>query len=449
MKMNSKKIAFGDIHGCFEAAATAIQLAQNNSVQAIFLGDYVDRGSDSMKTLRLLIDAKQANPDWVFLRGNHDQMLLDVIHGKRIVGDYDSDTYEQTLPAFKAKDADFQKEVIDFLESTQFYYETNEFIFVHALLKDDNKVMLKKIPNDLMWSYDSIPEWTGKPFIHGHYNTEHIKFTPNSINLNTSCGYGGKLTGLMIDEGKPEQFDVFEISEEGKRLKEFSVINTDLQSFRKFDGKTFFYPACGMDIIDPIAQCPEIDTFVFNDVRNDAEAILNLLQQHFQLQKVVKRVLHNIQINGYVTTMNFVLYEMALKTKNGRQFKIVFIVGKGYAVFEYFFRQLDNSLDLFYYRGDGMGEGGSGMIWFKKIRFRPLIEKLTQYEKTGVIITDGSNHCDFKTLEAWRYRSPYAKLKGKEFTYHAYKRILYKFTPVKYLGKYNSDGVVKWEVKIV
>ena len=155
-----------------------------------------------------------------------------------------------------------------------------------------------------------------------------------------------------------------------------------------------------------------------------------------------------IQINGYYTKMNFIVFEYTLKPSRGKAFKVVFIVGKGYAVFEYFFRQLNNTLDLFYYRGDGMGDGGSGMIWFKKKRFKPLIEHLTQNGKNGVIITDGSNFSDFKAFKAWQHNSPYAD-KRKVFTFFSNRTTLYEFTPTKVLRNYLSNGVVKWEVKII
>ena len=51
-------MAFGDIHGCCKAAEAAVQLAKKEDAQSIFLGDYVDRGPDCIKTLEILIEAK-------------------------------------------------------------------------------------------------------------------------------------------------------------------------------------------------------------------------------------------------------------------------------------------------------------------------------------------------------------------------------------------------------
>ncbi len=231
---NKKLIAFGDIHGCTGAAQTAIQIALEYNARAVFLGDYVDRGPDSIGTLRVLMDAKEANPDWLFLRGNHDQMLLDLIHGRRNKGGFDQGTFEETLFLLSSEDSDFQEKVSDYLESTRLFYETDKMIFVHAPLRNNGEELRSKTASELLWNYDKLPQWNGKPFIHGHYNTEFIEFSINNINLNTFCGYDGKLTGLLIDEDKINQYRVFEIDEDGTRLNDFSVNNTVFSHIHKY-----------------------------------------------------------------------------------------------------------------------------------------------------------------------------------------------------------------------
>ena len=44
--------------------------------QLVFLGDYVDRGPDSRAVLELLAGQRQRHHT-VFLRGNHEEMMLD------------------------------------------------------------------------------------------------------------------------------------------------------------------------------------------------------------------------------------------------------------------------------------------------------------------------------------------------------------------------------------
>src|SRR5205085_8656881 len=47
----------------------------------IFLGDYIDRGDDSCSVVETLIKQHRRRCKVVFLRGNHEQMMLDASEG--------------------------------------------------------------------------------------------------------------------------------------------------------------------------------------------------------------------------------------------------------------------------------------------------------------------------------------------------------------------------------
>ncbi|HLJ57349.1 MAG TPA: metallophosphoesterase family protein [Chthonomonadaceae bacterium] len=74
--------AVGDIHGqhvmlkAMLAKLTDLPLRANDTV--LFLGDYVDRGENSRAVIDLLIQWRQQRPDSIFLRGNHEQLMLDL-----------------------------------------------------------------------------------------------------------------------------------------------------------------------------------------------------------------------------------------------------------------------------------------------------------------------------------------------------------------------------------
>ncbi len=75
--INNDPIVVGDLHGNFNAARVCCEKFLNSALPAgrsiIFLGDYVDRGPQSIKTLMLLLNLKRLFPDKVFLlRGNHE-----------------------------------------------------------------------------------------------------------------------------------------------------------------------------------------------------------------------------------------------------------------------------------------------------------------------------------------------------------------------------------------
>lgn len=207
-----KFIAFGDIHGCYKAAETAVKLAKNENALAIFLGDYVDRGPDSIKTLEMLIKAKKDNPDWIFLRGNHDQMLLDLILGNQMpnkefdvyCGRTSNKEASKVFQKWSECSETCKEDIRKFLEITVFFHETNEWIFVHAPLKNSDVQINDKSKDELIWNYDLYPTWNGKQFMHGHKPVDKPTKTNQGYNINTGCGFGGYLTGTLI---KLELFD--------------------------------------------------------------------------------------------------------------------------------------------------------------------------------------------------------------------------------------------------
>ena len=79
--------AIGDIHGCVRTLeALLAELAPTSRDSLVFLGDYVDRGPDSYGVIERLIGMEEASwsgtgPLCIFLRGNHDQMMLDFLGG--------------------------------------------------------------------------------------------------------------------------------------------------------------------------------------------------------------------------------------------------------------------------------------------------------------------------------------------------------------------------------
>ena len=74
--------AIGDIHGQAEMLATALNFLIQSLLEpqdmVVFMGDYVDRGPDSRGVFELLHQFRNLHgaDNVVFLRGNHEDMLL-------------------------------------------------------------------------------------------------------------------------------------------------------------------------------------------------------------------------------------------------------------------------------------------------------------------------------------------------------------------------------------
>lgn len=137
--MNKRIFVIGDIHGCFiamkELIENQIQLSKDDKL--IFLGDYIDRGSDSKKVLDYIMELQSNQYDIVTLRGNHESMLIDAWHNENLVFKWIQNGGSETLLSFgidKLKNIDSR--YMHFLENLKFYYELDKYIFVHAGFND-------------------------------------------------------------------------------------------------------------------------------------------------------------------------------------------------------------------------------------------------------------------------------------------------------------------------
>lgn len=82
--MVSRTFALGDVHGCDVALDVLLdRLELSVDDRLILLGDVIDRGPDSRRVVRMIIDVGNVcRLD--FVMGNHEQMLLDAL-GSRTV----------------------------------------------------------------------------------------------------------------------------------------------------------------------------------------------------------------------------------------------------------------------------------------------------------------------------------------------------------------------------
>ncbi len=190
-------LAIGDIHGCRRPLQALLdQVKPTVDDTLVFLGDYIDRGPDSAGVITDLLELRARLPHCVFLRGNHEQMLLDLLAGA------DGTTFllnggGRTIASYEARGAwPPPDEHVGFIEQLPLWYETEAFIFTHAGLRPERS-LAEQIADDLLWIraefLNSSHDW-GKPVVFGHTPLPVPLLTATRIGLDTGCVYGGKLT---------------------------------------------------------------------------------------------------------------------------------------------------------------------------------------------------------------------------------------------------------------
>ncbi len=206
--VKGKIFAIGDIHGMRDEVISLIEnLPYRENDTLIFLGDYIDRGYDSKGVIDFLLDLKKNHPNTIFLKGNHEDMLFSYIEGRFSEEVYFYNGGEKTLKSYKIPPFQYHHSKrylplshIEFLKELLLYYETEDYIFVHAGLRPGIPLSFQD-PEDLLWiRYEFIysEEHFGKLVIFGHTVFEEPLIMQNKVGIDTGIVFGGKLTALEL-----------------------------------------------------------------------------------------------------------------------------------------------------------------------------------------------------------------------------------------------------------
>ena len=205
MSVNEKIFAIGDIHGCIDKLRRLVgKLHVNAGDTMIFLGDYVDRGPDPKGVIDFLIKLQEECAGRViFLRGNHEVMFADYMAGVNqqaylyFGGTTTVESYSRETGKFT-----FPESHRIFFRDLRSYYETPDYIFVHAGLRPGVPIS-EQTDEDRLWIrsafINSDYDW-GKRVIFGHTPFFMPRIEENKIGIDTGAVYGRELTCLILPE---------------------------------------------------------------------------------------------------------------------------------------------------------------------------------------------------------------------------------------------------------
>ena len=226
----NRYFAVGDIHGCPEELGVLLEhLTAEEGVGpsdcVVFIGDYIDRGPDSKGVVDRLLAFQQQIPHAVFLRGNHEDMLLSFLGFGGSMGEsYLFNGGDEFLRSYQAEGLTTAEEFftvlpkphLSFYLNLESYIITPQFVFAHAGL-NPRRDLRSQMDRDLFWIRDEFIHNVHRferTVVFGHTPYENVLFhLPFKIGIDTGLVYGNKLSCVELVSS-----EIYQVPRKGKRV---------------------------------------------------------------------------------------------------------------------------------------------------------------------------------------------------------------------------------------
>jgi serine/threonine protein phosphatase 1 len=158
--LERRRFAIGDVHGCSRTlqkmVENVLQLKPDDTLY--LLGDYIDRGPDSIGVLDYLLKLRESGFDIRPLRGNHEEMLLYAVADPTSRNMWYGNGGWGTLKQLGIDSPEaIPQRYIGFLNSLPYLIITEDYVFVHAGLDFQADNPLQDTPPQFMlWSRDRL-----------------------------------------------------------------------------------------------------------------------------------------------------------------------------------------------------------------------------------------------------------------------------------------------------
>jgi polynucleotide kinase-phosphatase len=218
----------GDVHGCFDELAQLLaQLGYSpfeaNGTRsfvppagrkAVFLGDLVDRGPNTPDVLRLVMSMiEQGNAYCV--PGNHDIKLLRKLRGRDVQLTHG---IVESLAQLEKESPEFRQKAAKFLDAlvSHYVFDGGKLVVAHAGMKEEMQgrgsgkirdfALFGETTGEvdefgLSVRYNWAADYRGQAMVvYGHTPIPEPEWLNRTINIDTGCVFGGKLTALRYPE---------------------------------------------------------------------------------------------------------------------------------------------------------------------------------------------------------------------------------------------------------
>lgn len=236
---NCRVYAVGDIHGRLDLLQRLHEKILEDAAQnppklpgkrhvLVYVGDYVDRGPDSVGVIELLLNNPLAGFETHYLKGNHEDFMLhfldngadgnvwlmnggiETLQSYGISLPWDLGGNSQGPPPLGpgemeslrlALKAAVPESHLDFLTRLERHHTEGDYLFVHAGIRP-GVPLEKQSERDLIWIREGFLDYEGDfgvMVVHGHSARSKPDIRDNRIGIDTKSGYSGRLTALVLD----------------------------------------------------------------------------------------------------------------------------------------------------------------------------------------------------------------------------------------------------------